>query len=75
VLAPGGGGDPGKLWVVAELLYLDWVAALAKRDEGAAADRNAKALLLFRRVGQGLGHPEGAPPPQERITTLEAGRS
>jgi len=71
VLAPGREADPGKLWVVAELLYHDRRLALAAGASEAAADRKAKALLLYARVGSGVALPEGSTSPADRIRELE----
>ena len=70
VLAPEGGGDPGKLWVVAEILYLERRRALARGDREEARAAGEKARLLYRKVGSDLDVPEPAPPPTERIQAL-----
>lgn len=71
VLGPDGSGDPGRLWVAAEILYLDWIRARGADDGPTASDRRDKALLLYRTVDPELAIPEGSPPPEERIQTLE----
>lgn len=72
VLAPGGGGDPGKLWVVAELLHRDWRLHRRLGETDAAEDRRRKALLLYERVQEDAALPEGAPEPEDRMAELEA---
>lgn len=70
MLTPGRDPDPGKLWAVAEVLYLDWRAARAAGDTEAAADRRAKALLLYGAVGPEAALPAGVVPPAERMDEL-----
>ncbi len=70
ILAPGGSGDPGRMWGAAELLYLDGLLALAEGDSDQAADRLGKAERLYRRVEPGLELPEGAVPLEERRAAL-----
>lgn len=69
VLSPGGDPDPGRLWAVAEVLYLHGLTARAQGDE-AAECRLEKARRLFARVRDLPGLPEGAPAPEERIATI-----
>ena len=71
VLSPGAGGDPGKLWVVAEILYLEHCRALARGDREEARAAGEKALLLYREVGGDLEIPDPAPSPEARIQDLD----
>ncbi len=69
LVAPEGQAEPGRAWVMAELLALDGerLDVLGRRDE--AVDRYGKALLLF-----GALHPSvigGLPEAAERIAWLE----
>jgi hypothetical protein len=65
--APPGGGDPGKLWAVAELLFLDGLRALDEGDEGEGHRVLATSLELFPHVDPGLQLPAVARPPGERM--------
>lgn len=69
---PEGGGDPGKLWAIAELLYLDGLRARAEGHDVESDQRFETALNLFSRTDPGLEIPEGYPTPEERMD--EAGR-
>lgn len=69
-LAPGGGAAPGRLWVAAEVLFLDGLTARAEGDLTSARRRLAKAGHLYRRTGDGLELPEGSPPPEERLERI-----
>lgn len=66
-LAPAGGGGTGRLWVAAEVLFLDGLAALGDGRTGAANRRLEKARRLYRRVGGGLELPEDAVPIDARL--------
>lgn len=68
-VAPEGQAEPGRCWVMAELLALDGerLDLLGRRDE--ALDRYGKALLLF-----GALHPSvigGLPEAADRIAAIE----
>ena len=64
---PGSGGDPGKLWATAELLFLDGLRARAEGCLGEAERRIETALALFQEVDAGLALPELSPSPQRRV--------
>lgn len=70
-LAPGGGPAPGRLWVAAEVLYLDGLAARADGRDEAARGRLEKARGLYRRMGSGLDLPEEAVDPDARLARIE----
>ncbi len=67
VHGPGSGGDPGKLWATAELLFLDGLRARAEGHLGEAERRIETALALFQEVDPGLVLPELSPSPQRRV--------
>lgn len=73
VLGPDGTGDPGKLWLAAEILFLEWRRARAENEEDAARSVREKALLLYRAVDPELVLPPGSVPPVDRIRGLGAG--
>ena len=64
---PGSGGDPAKLWAMAELLFLDGLVCRAEGNHHEALARIETALALFPEVDPGLDLPESAPAPAERI--------
>lgn len=67
ILAPGGAG---KLWGVAEVLYLEGILALAEEREPEAADRLERARRLYEHLEAGLDLPEGIPSPEERLRQI-----
>lgn len=72
ILSPGGAG---KVWSVAEVLYLEGILALAEgRDaasrEAEAVDRLQRARRLYQHVEPGLDLPEGTPSPEERLREI-----
>ena len=67
VHGPGSGGDPGKLWATAELLFLDGLRARAEGHLGETERRIETALALFQEVDPGLVLPELSPSPQRRV--------
>lgn len=69
-LAPGGGSAPGRLWVAAEVLFLDGLTALAEGDLPSGRRRLARARRLYRGLGEGLELPEGSPPPGARLDRI-----
>jgi hypothetical protein len=71
VLAPDGGGDPGKLWGVGEILYLDGLCWLATGDEDAGIASLQKARRLLARLPPDLSLPAGAVPPSERLREVD----
>lgn len=64
-------GDAGKLWGVAESLYLDGVLARAEGRGERAGDRLRKARVLFGRLEAGLELPEVAASPEERLREID----
>ncbi len=67
---PHGGGDPGRLWATAELLYLDALRARAEGDAGQAERHLGTSRRLFAAVDPGLRLPEDTPSPQARIAEI-----
>lgn len=69
---PASGGDPGKLWAMAEILFLDGLRARAEGNDAEACQRFETATALFSRIDPELEIPEGYPAPEARMD--EAGR-
>lgn len=63
---PGRGGDAGKLWAVAEILYMDGLVAHAEGHLQDARARLTTAARLYDALPTGLDLPEGAVPPADR---------
>jgi hypothetical protein len=72
VLGPDGTGDSGKLWLAAEILYLDWRRARGADEDEAARNVREKALLLYGAVDPKLMLPRGSVHPAERVRELES---
>lgn len=70
VLTPGGGGDPGKIWAVGELLYLEGLRALAEDEPSVAVDALRKASRLLEALPEDLALPDEARPPAERLDRI-----
>lgn len=64
--------DAGKLWGVAEALYLEALVAESVGQEDRVRDRLRKARVLFGRLEPGLDLPEAAASPEERLREIEA---
>jgi len=71
VLTPGGGGDPGKIWAVGEILYLDGLVAMAEGEEDEAVASLLKARKLLQSLDPELSLPEGSVPPEARLRRLD----
>lgn len=71
VLNPGGGGDPGKIWAVGEILYLDGLRALAEGEEVEAEESLRKARRLLGSLAPDISLPDGATSPDVRLAELE----
>lgn len=71
-VSPTGDIEPGRCWLMAELLYLDGLEAVldGRPDEGREGLR--KALGLFRMIEPGGGLLVGLPEAAERIEEIEA---
>lgn len=68
--APGNGG--GRLWMAAEVLFVDGLAARARGDDRVARSRWQKAAYLYRQLDQGLDLPDDVDPPRARLERIEA---
>jgi hypothetical protein len=70
LIAPTGEIEPGRCWLLAEVMYLDGLQARAEGDEARVKDSLAKAVMLFsllKPMGAFLvGFPEAA----ERIEEI-----
>lgn len=64
--------DPGKLWGVAEATYLEGRLAGSEGDRERARSRLRKAAVLFRALDPGVGLPDAAARPDERVRQIEA---
>lgn len=71
-LARALGSDVGKLWGVAEAMYLEGLVADAEGDRPRAEVRLRKARALFDRLETGLDLPDAAAEPGERLREIEA---
>ncbi len=71
LVAPGGDLEPGRCWLVAEILYLDGLQAKLEERHEEAEESFRKSLPLYTLLkpkGLFLGLPEAA----SRITEIEA---
>jgi hypothetical protein len=71
LVAPTGEPDPGRCWVLAEMLYLDGMRAEAEGRVGAALAGYDKAARLFRIIEPGGAFLTGWPEASERLRDLE----
>jgi len=72
LVAPTGEVEPGRCWMMAELLYLDGLQAGIEEQPHRAADSLRKAVLLYRMIEPGGGMLLGFPEAAERIAEIEA---
>ncbi len=72
LVAPTGEPDPGRCWVLAEMLYLDGLEAETRGRAAAARASYDKAVRLFRLVEPGGAFLTGWPEAGERIREIEA---
>ena len=71
MVAPTGDLDPGRCWLVAEILYLDGLQAELEERHGEAEERYRKSLPLYTLLkpkGMFMGLPEAV----ERVNEIEA---
>lgn len=71
LLSPGPGGNAGRLWAAAEILYADGLLAESAGREAEARSRWGKAAHLYRAIAPGLELPEGVPSPEGRRAEIE----
>lgn len=69
-LSPGGRPDPGRIWVVAEVLFLDGRRARAGKDPATAERRLEKARRLYGRLDDSPDLPGDAPPVEDRLRRI-----
>jgi hypothetical protein len=72
LVAPTGAPDPGRCWVLAEMLYLDALNAEAEGRAAAALASYDKAARLFRIIEPGGAFLTGWPEAAERLREIEA---
>ena len=71
LVAPTGAPDPGRCWVLAEMLYLDALNAEAEGRAPAALASYDKAARLFRMIEPGGAFLTGWPEAGERLREIE----
>ncbi len=71
LVAPTGAPDPGRCWVLAEMLYLDALAAEAEGRVPAALASYDKAARLFRLIEPAGAFLTGWPEAAERLREIE----
>jgi hypothetical protein len=67
-----GQGDPARIWLAAETLYLDGISARLEGNGSRGTASLAKALMLFRMVEPSVTLPVGFSEAAERIQEIEA---
>jgi len=72
IVAPAGEIDPSRVWLAAEILYLDALALDADGEAEAAIDRFGKAAALYPLVQPGWGLPTGFPEAATRLQDVES---
>ncbi len=72
LVAPTGEPDPGRCWVLAEMLYLDALNAETEGRPAAALVSYDKALRLYRLVEPGGAFLTGWPEAGERVREIQA---
>ena len=72
LVAPTGEVEPGRCWLMAEVLYLDGLQARAEERTEGAADSFRKARALFTLLEPGGGMLLGFPEAAERIAEIDA---
>jgi hypothetical protein len=66
-----GQSDPSRIWLAAEMLYLDGMSAQAVDDQAGARSSFAKALMLYGLVEPTVTLPGGFPEVMERMQDIE----
>jgi len=72
LVAPTGEPDPGRCWLLGEMLYLDALNAEAEGRIPAALTSYDKAVRLFRMIEPGGAFLTGWPEAGDRVRELEA---
>lgn len=70
MVAPGGTADPGRCWLLAELLYLRALQAERERNTALARQGYERSLALFRMLEPGWRPTAGVATADERIPEL-----
>jgi hypothetical protein len=72
LVSPGGEPEPARVWLAAESLYLEGLAADLDGATDEAVNSLAKALLLYKLVQPRPLLPTGIPEATERIRDIES---
>lgn len=71
IVSIGGDVEPGRAWLLAEVLYLDGLDALVVGDLERGQASLERALVLYRLIGPGSLRLAGFPEMAERVTEIE----
>lgn len=71
MVSMGGEVEPGRAWLLAELLYLDGLDAYLRADGERAHASLLRALVLYRLIGPGFPRLPDFPEIHERIAEVE----
>ena len=66
-----GQSDPSRIWLAAEMMYLDGLSAEASEDASGARSSFAKALMLYGMVEPTVTLPGGFPEVTDRMQDIE----
>ncbi len=72
LVAPSGEVEPGRCWLIAELLYLDGLEAEVEERADDARTSFEKARTLFSLIAPGGGMLVGFPEAEDRFRDIEA---
>jgi len=72
LVSPAGEVEPGRCWLIAELLYLDGLQAQVEERTGDARESLSKARILYALVAPRGGMLVGFPEAAERADDIEA---
>jgi len=72
LVSPAGEVEPGRCWLIAELLYLDGLQAQVEERTGDARESLSKARILYALVAPRGGMLVGFPEAAERTDDIEA---
>lgn len=71
LVSPAGDVEPGRCWLIAELLYLDGLQAQVEERTEDARGTLGKARILFRLIEPAGGMLVGLPEAAERVTDID----
>jgi hypothetical protein len=71
IAVPLGQSDPARIWLAAEMLYLEALSAEASEDQAGARSSFSKALMLYGLVEPTVTLPGGFPEVTERMQDIE----